>query len=268
MMVAKVVCAILIRTCLWVLLVSSLTCAFESDIACLRTLKSQLKDPNEHLSNWVFGNHTEVYICKFNGVVCWHDDSKNRVLNIELGGFGLEGEFPSGVKECSSLVGLNLTGNNLSGTLPSDIFSVFRYLSALDLSHNSFSGKIPATSSNISDLVTLLLDHNRFTGHIPPGLVSNPRLKHFSVAHNHLKGPIPTFTNANINLSSFDDNPGLCGFLLDPCEISLFAIAIIAAASAAAVCFPVGAAIGWFCVDVGQKQRPRRRYKQQPEPIK
>ncbi|VVA96826.1 unnamed protein product [Arabis nemorensis] len=167
-MVAKVVCAILIWTCLWVLLVSSLTCAFESDIDCLRTLKSQLKDPNGHLSNWVFENHTEVYLCKFSGVVCWHDDSKNLVLNIDLGGFGLEGEFPSGIKECSYLVVLNLTGNNLSGTLPSDVFSALRYLSAMDLSYNSFSGEIPDTWTNITYLDTLLLDHNRFTGHIPP----------------------------------------------------------------------------------------------------
>ncbi|CAH2054626.1 unnamed protein product [Thlaspi arvense] len=261
MMVAKVVCAIFIRSCLWVLLVSSsLTRAFESDIDCLRTLKSQLKDPNGHLSNWLFGNEADHYICKFSGVICWHDDSKNRVFKLEFGGFGLEGEFPSGVKECSFLVGLNLTGNSLSGTLPPDLFSLLRYLSAVDLSYNSFSGEIPDTWSNISYLDTLLLDHNRFTGHIPPGLVSNPRLKQFSVAHNDLEGPIPIFTNANIHLSSFEDNPGLCGFLLSPCPAdSSHPMPIIATSIAAAAFFPVGACLGWFCVGKRLKQRRRRR---------
>lgn len=263
MKVAKLASAIIIPICLWVLLVSSSTLAFESDINCLRTLKSQLKDPKGHLSNWVFGRYNEDDICKFNGVFCWHGDvdSKNGVYSIDLGGFGLEGEFPSGVKECSSLVDLHLSRNNLSGTLPSDIFSLLPYLSVMDLSYNSFYGKIPTTWSNITYLDTLLLDHNRFTGHIPPGIASNPRLRRFSVAHNQLKGPIPGFTYANISRSNFDDNPDLCGFLLDPCPESFFSMAIITAAAAAAVCFPVGAVIGWFCVGVGQKQkqRPRRR---------
>ncbi|KAL1211980.1 putatively inactive leucine-rich repeat receptor-like protein kinase [Cardamine amara subsp. amara] len=262
MMVAKVVGDNFIWNCLWVLLlVSSLTRALESDVNCLRALKSQLKDPNGHLSNWVFGNKNENYICKFNGVTCWHDDFTNSVFSIDFSGFDLQGDFPDGVKECSSLVGLYLSRNNLSGTLPSDIFSLLGYLTALDLSYNSFSGKIPATWSNISYLDTLLLDHNQFTGHIPPGLASNPRLKQLSVAHNHLQGPIPEFTNGNTSLWSFEDNPDLCGFPMDPCPESFFSMAIIIAAAATAVCFPVGAVIGWLCISVGEKrkQRPTRR---------
>ncbi|KAH0861860.1 hypothetical protein HID58_079071 [Brassica napus] len=42
-----------------------------------------------------------------------------------------------------------------------------------DLSHNTFSGKIPSSLSYMSYLKTLLLNHNRFTGPIPSGLVSS-----------------------------------------------------------------------------------------------
>ncbi|KAF8082066.1 hypothetical protein N665_0850s0017 [Sinapis alba] len=170
MMVANQVCAIFIRICLWVLLVgSSLNRAFESDINCLRSLKSQLNDLKAHLSKWVFGNYSEGYICGFFGVDCWGSE-QNRVLSINLGEYGLKGEFPSGVKVCSSMQSLNLTGNNLYGTIPSDFFSFIPYLVTLDLSHNNFSGELPASLSNMHYLKTLLLDHNRFTGHIPSGL--------------------------------------------------------------------------------------------------
>ncbi|CAH8343602.1 unnamed protein product [Eruca vesicaria subsp. sativa] len=261
MMVAKLVCTIFIRTCLWVLLVPSLTPAMEtmeSDITCLRSLKSQLKDPHAYLSNWVFGNYSDGYICSFFGVHCWRSNY-NKVISINLGGSGLEGEFTSDVKLCSLIESLNLTGNNLSGTLPSDIFSSLPYLVTLDLSNNNLAGKIPSSFSNMSYLNTLLLDHNRFTGRIPSELASSPRLKQFSVTHNDLKGLIPEFTNGKISLSSFEGNPDLCGFPLDPCSDSFYSMAIIAANIAAAAFFPVGVCYGWLYDSHKQRQRPRRR---------
>ncbi|KAF3506751.1 hypothetical protein F2Q69_00003108 [Brassica cretica] len=210
MMVAKQVCTIFIRSCIWLLLLPILTRAMESDITCLRSLKSQLKDPHAYLSNWVFGNYSDGYICSFFGVYCWRSNH-NKVLSINLGRSGLEGEFPSGVK--------------------------------------LFCQTCP----------TLLLDHNRFTGSIPSELASSPRLLQFSVAHNDLKGPIPEFTAGNISLSSFDDNPDLCGFPLDPCPDSFYSMAIIAANIAAAAFFLVGACYGWLYDTRKQNQRPRRR---------
>ncbi|XP_009134974.1 probably inactive leucine-rich repeat receptor-like protein kinase At5g48380 [Brassica rapa] len=258
MMVAKLVCTIFIRSCLWLLLLPGLTRAMESDITCLRSLKSQLKDPHAYLSNWVFGDYSDGYICSFFGMYCYRS-SLNKVLSINLGGSGLEGEFPSGVKLCSFMESLNLTGNNLTGTLPSDTFSSLPFLVTLDLSNNNLAGEIPASLPNMSYLNTLLLDHNRFTGRIPSELASSPGLLQFSVAHNDLKGPIPEFTAGNISLSSFDDNPDLCGFPLDPCQDSFYSMAIIAANIAAAAFFPVGACYGWLYDSHKQNQRPRRR---------
>ncbi|KAH0933960.1 LOW QUALITY PROTEIN: hypothetical protein HID58_011077, partial [Brassica napus] len=249
MMVAKLVCTIFIRSCLWLLLLPGLTRAMESDITCLRSLKSQLKDPHAYLSNWVFGDYSDGYICSFFGMYCYRS-SLNKVLSINLGGSGLEGEFPSGVKLCSFMESLNLTGNNLTGTLPSDTFSSLPFLVTLDLSNNNLAGEIPASLPNMSYLNTLLLDHNRFTGRIPSELASSPGLLQFSVAHNDLKGPIPEFTAGNISLSSFDDNPDLCGFPLDPCQDSFYSMAIIAANIAAAAFFPVHATAGYMIATI------------------
>ncbi|VVB15424.1 unnamed protein product [Arabis nemorensis] len=206
--------------CLSLLLLSSLIDANQKNIDCLLAIKSQVEDPNDYLSSWAFINQTEGFICKFTGVTCWHDD-ENRVLSIKLGGFGLSGKFPLGIKQCSDLTGLDLSRNNFSGPLPSNITDLIPLVTTLDLSYNQFSGPIPPTVSNITFLNTLMLQHNQFTGTLPPQLVLLGRLNKFSVADNRLTGPVPNFNGSlHFGPDSFANNPGLCGRPLDPCEAS------------------------------------------------
>ncbi|XP_019097588.1 PREDICTED: probably inactive leucine-rich repeat receptor-like protein kinase At5g48380 [Camelina sativa] len=202
------------------LLLSSLADANQANIDCLKTFKSQVDDPNGYLSSWDFGNQTaQGFICKFSGVTCWHDD-ENRVLSIKLSGFGLRGVFPQGIKLCSDLTGLDLSRNNFSGPLPSNLTDVIHLVTTLDLSYNGFSGEIPVSISNISFLNSLMLQHNQFTGQLPPQLVLLGRLKTFSVADNRLEGPIPKFNSTSINSESFANNLNLCGKPLDDCKSS------------------------------------------------
>ncbi|KAK1295198.1 inactive leucine-rich repeat receptor-like protein kinase [Acorus calamus] len=186
------------------------------DIQCLKTLKASLKDPNNYLSStWNFNNNTEGFICRFNGVDCWHPD-ENRVLNIHLSNMGLQGQFPLGLENCSSMTGLDLSSNDLSGPIPSDISKRIPYVTSLDLSNNGFSGGIPVGIANCSYLNTLNLQHNRLTGQIPGQLIQLHRLTTFSVSDNSLSGPIPAF-NGSFPVSSFSNNVGLCGKPLDDC---------------------------------------------------
>ncbi|KAF3512762.1 hypothetical protein F2Q69_00000699 [Brassica cretica] len=233
----------LLSTCLWFLLVSSFTGANEADVKCLRTIHFQVKDPNGYLSSWVFSNFSAGYICKFSGVTCWHDD-ENRVLSIKLSGFGLEGEFPLGIKRCSDLTSLDLSRNNFSGVLPSNIASLIPSVTILDLSYNQFSGEIPAGLSNVTLLNSLMLQHNQFTGQLPPKLESLQRLNQFSVADNHLTGPVPKFNEAlGLGVESFANNTELCGSPMDYCvnpEEEIIWFGKIGAATGAAVFAPVG----------------------------
>ncbi|KAJ4888068.1 putative inactive leucine-rich repeat receptor-like protein kinase [Raphanus sativus] len=220
MMVSRLVLAVLITNCLCSLLLSSLIGATnEANVNCLRTIYKQVKDPNGYLTNWVFSNQTAGYICKFNGVACWHDD-ENRVLSIKLGGYGLEGEFPVGIKNCTDLTALDLSRNNFSGPLPSNITSFIPLVTTLDLSYNQFTGQIPPSISNITFLNSLMLQHNQFSGTLPAELVLLGRLTKFSVAYNGLTGPIPAFneTTLKIVVGDVDNNQGLCGKPLDPCK--------------------------------------------------
>ncbi|KAL0794489.1 hypothetical protein Bca101_065866 [Brassica carinata] len=221
MIVSRLVLAVFITNCLWLLLLSSLIDADEANVNCLRTIYSQVKDPYGFLTDWVFRNEDYGYTCNFNGVTCWHED-ENRIMNINLRGFGLIGEFPVGIKNCTDLTTLDLSRNNFSGPLPSNIASFIPFVTTLDLSFNQFSGPIPPSISNFTFLDKLMLHHNQFNGTLPAELVLLGRLSKFSVAYNDLTGPIPAFNQSTLNIMVDDVayNQGLCGKPLDPCNIS------------------------------------------------
>ncbi|KAF7845132.1 putative inactive leucine-rich repeat receptor-like protein kinase [Senna tora] len=201
----------------WLLLSCSIiTYGTETDIFCLKSIKNALEDPYSYLkSSWNFNNNTEGFICRFIGVECWHPD-ENRVLNLKLSNMGLKGQFPRAIQNCSSLTGLDLSLNKISGSIPADINKLLTYVTSLDLSSNELSGQIPQGLANCTYLNTLKLDQNKLTGQIPPefGLLS--RLKAFTVTNNFLTGPVPNVKAATAE--SYANNRGLCGAPLPDCE--------------------------------------------------
>lgn len=170
----------------------------ESDIYCLKSIKDSLEDPYNRLKDsWNFSNKTEGSICRFTGVECWHPD-KNMVLNIRLKGMMLRGHFPRGIKNCSSLTGLDLSGNELSGPLPFDIAELLPFVTSLELSANKFSGEIPKSIGNCTYLNVLKLDNNQLFGEIPPQIGNLNRLNVLNVSNNQLSGLVPVFGSAAI----------------------------------------------------------------------
>ncbi|PWA45052.1 BAK1-interacting receptor-like kinase 1 [Artemisia annua] len=206
----------ILSLCLWIFITSYRSNAVQSDIDCLRSIKQSLQDPENLLSSWDFNNSTEGFICRFTGVECWHPD-ESRVLNIHLSDMGLKGQFPLGLKNCTSLTGLDLSSNKLEGSLPANMSGVVGFVTSLDLSSNNFVGEIPGSLGNCSFLNVLRLNNNRFTGQIPSQLGGLNRIKEFSVANNALTGPVPFFSNYTATFSNYAGNPGLCGGPLSDC---------------------------------------------------
>ncbi|XP_021683719.2 probably inactive leucine-rich repeat receptor-like protein kinase At5g48380 [Hevea brasiliensis] len=195
------------------------TVGTETDIDCLKYIKASLEDPFGYLkSSWDFTNKTEGYICRFSKVDCWNN-LENRVLNLRLSGLGLRGRFPLGIQNCTSLTGLDLSNNELQGSIPFNISIILPFITSLDLSSNNFSGEIPSNIANCSCLNFLKLDHNRLTGHIPEQIGWLTRLKVFSVSNNLLSGPVPRFQNVTISADSYANNVGLCGGPLERCRV-------------------------------------------------
>ncbi|XP_024178424.1 probably inactive leucine-rich repeat receptor-like protein kinase At5g48380 [Rosa chinensis] len=132
---------------------------------------------------------------------------------------GLKGNFPRGIKNCTSLMQLNLSHNHLSGPIPWDISGLLYFATSLDLSNNNFSGQVPESLANCSFLNILGLDHNRLTGALPAQLGMLNRIKIFRVNNNLLSGPIPPFSYSYyITGESLANNKGLCGFPLESCD--------------------------------------------------
>ena len=166
----------------------------ETDIYCLRSIKESLEDPYNYLKySWNFSNNREGFICEFVGVECLHSD-ESKVLNIRLSNMGLKGHFPREIENCTSIMGLDLSGNELTGT----ISLLLPNVTSLDLSSNNFSGEIPQSIVNCTYPSVLRLENNHLTGFIPPKINQLPRLRTFSVANNL----------------------GLCGAPLEPCKPS------------------------------------------------
>ncbi|KAB5532301.1 hypothetical protein DKX38_018971 [Salix brachista] len=205
-------------SCLWLLLGCGLSYGTDTDIACLKSIKESLVDTRNYLnSTWKFENVTEGSICAFLGVECWHP-FENRVLNIRLSDLGLKGRFPLGLANCTSITGIDLSSNELFGSIPQNISEIVVFATSLNLSSNNFSGEIPSSLANCSFLNVLELDHNQLTGQIPGQIGFLNRLKTFSVANNRLSGRIPSSFNSSIfTKESFANNPGLCGKPLSPC---------------------------------------------------
>jgi len=192
----------------------------DTDIFCLKSIKNSLEDPNNFLQNWNFNNKTEGFICEFKGVECWHPD-ENKVLNLKLSNMGLKGQFPRRLQNCSSITGVDLSINKLSGLIPSDISSILSYVTSIDLSGNNFTGEIPIDFENCTYLNTLKLDNNMLSGHIPKEFAMLNRLKVITFSNNNLSGPVPMFQR--VVVYNYANNDELCGGVsLAPCSVGKF----------------------------------------------
>ena len=144
---------------------STISSIDQGDLSCLRSIKSSVEDPFGSLNTWSFDNIGIGDICMLNGITCWAYYTIS-VQSIELQGLGLEGKFPQGIRNCTSLTTLDLSNNNFFGPIPSNINQLIPYVRVLNLSYNKFSGEIPSSMASCVRLNHLVLNKNQLTGQI------------------------------------------------------------------------------------------------------
>ncbi|GAB4827785.1 hypothetical protein Ancab_034671 [Ancistrocladus abbreviatus] len=245
-----------LKTVLLIISILLSVAASEDDVECLKGVKASLADPQHKLSSWNISNTTVGFLLKFVGVSCWND-RENRLISLELPDSQLSGTIPDALQYCASLQTLDLSGNSLSGSIPSQICKWLPFLVSLDLSNNQLSGQIPPDLGNCQYLNKLLLSNNQLSGNIPVQLSNLNRLSSFSVANNRLTGSIPG-SLANFDESDFEGNGGLCGKPVGHCGgLSKKNLAIIIAAGVfgAAASFLLGLGLWWWYFSRASQRR-------------
>ncbi len=144
------------------------------------------------LCNW--GSYIKneiIFDCNIDEVSLWDSCySIDNTLELDLSENNLSGSIPS---ELGSLINLNyidLGFNELSGSIPESIGNLIN-LTNLNLSDNSLSGEIPADLENLVNLERLYLNSNQFSGELPNIFFEMDSLIHLSLYENQLNGIFP-----------------------------------------------------------------------------
>ncbi|KAL6221362.1 hypothetical protein ACLB2K_009113 [Fragaria x ananassa] len=159
----------------------------------LLSLKSELTDDYYTLKDWYVPSgenpSPKIYACSWSGVKC----NNNSVTGLDLSMKRLSGSISGDRVNFSvftDLLDLNLSYNSFSGKLPVSMFTLAN-LTSLDISRNNFSGQFPAGVSGLKNLVVFDAFSNSFSGSLPVEVSQLQNLKILNLAGSYFKGPIP-----------------------------------------------------------------------------
>ncbi|KAL5558482.1 hypothetical protein UlMin_034693 [Ulmus minor] len=122
------------------------------------------------------------------------------LVRLRLGSNSLDGVMPKGTcKPLQNLTYLELDGNKLSGTIPTELGSCQK-LALLNLAQNKFTGFLPYQLGNLSKLEVLKLQLNDLSGEIPVVITQLHSLSLLNFSWNSLSGSIPASVSSLQNL--------------------------------------------------------------------
>nr|XP_043606812.1 receptor-like protein kinase 7 [Erigeron canadensis] len=149
------------------LLLGLIAVASSDELDLLLTLKTSLSESKTKVfDSWNSNNS----ICDFTGITC--DDTFSSVKEIELSNQNLVGSIPfDSICQLNSLQKLSFGFNNLHGFVTQDLNKCSK-LTYLDLGNNFFSGSVPDISS-MNQLLYLYVNSSGFTGAFPWAALEN-----------------------------------------------------------------------------------------------
>jgi len=189
--------------CLVLLMFSVITASAQLpliELEALQALYNETGGPNwdsetdaDITDNWVFATPLiDTDVTNWYGVTV----IGNRVTQLILDNGGntgnnLIGTIPTEIGNLQNLVDLDLSDQtNLTGPIPDSIGNLLN-LEVLLLNGNELSGVIPPVLGNLNNLLTLWLGSNNLSGTIPPELGNLSNLESLLLSGNQLTGTIP-----------------------------------------------------------------------------
>ncbi|KAM3733586.1 hypothetical protein ACB098_11G147600 [Castanea mollissima] len=114
------------------------------------------------------------------------------LLELYLGDNNLQGSIPSSLSQCQNLITFHLPRNNLSGIISSQVICLSFSLNSLDLSGNQFTGVLPSEIGNLKNLEHLDISENMWFGKIPASLACCVKLEFLAMRRNFFQGFVPS----------------------------------------------------------------------------
>ncbi|KAL6629136.1 hypothetical protein ACP70R_028901 [Stipagrostis hirtigluma subsp. patula] len=108
-----------------------------------------------------------------------------RLEELHLGNNMMSGELPSALSNCTNIITIDLKSNNFSGELHKVNFLNLPNLKTLDLLYNNFTGTIPESIYSCSDLIALRLSGNNLHGQLSPKIGNLKSLVFLSIGANN-----------------------------------------------------------------------------------
>ncbi|KAL1102629.1 hypothetical protein V6Z11_D05G378300, partial [Gossypium hirsutum] len=102
-----------------------------------------------------------------------------------------EWSFLSSLTNCRNLKAIGVSGNPLSGVLPTYIGNLSKSLQFFLAYNCELQGIIPMEIGNLTNLLVLELGHNKLSGFIPASIGGLRNLQGLDLSSNKLGGPIP-----------------------------------------------------------------------------
>ena len=123
------------------------------------------------------------------------------LARLQLIGHGLVGNIPSEIGTLHKLTFLDLSLNEINGSIPSEIRSL-KNLETLNLARNRLVGAIPSSLGGLTNLAYLYLNSNDISGSIPEEIGRLKNLIQLNLSNNSLVGSIPFTIGMLTNLKS------------------------------------------------------------------
>ena len=135
----------------------------------------------------------------------------DHVHTLNLTANNLNGTIPPEIGNLTELGFLVLNGNRIIGSIPQEIGHLTK-LENLWLSENNLIGPIPSEIGNLTELKFLDLDDNELSGEVPESFENLTKLRYLYIAKNKLTNNLPRglLQIKNLDTFYFNDNFSLC----------------------------------------------------------